>query len=111
MRSLEQSDSQQSEDGQVNAVGQFGKKNQRGNKDGVHGSNTNGLYGRGTFGQKTGTDQRCFNCNRVGHFARDTAMNVEFVGIFLRAAGKRIVRYHKDGIKKRMRAERRKCIR
>jgi hypothetical protein len=39
------------------------------------------------------------------------AMNVEFVGIFLRAAGKRIVRYHKDGIEKRMRAERRKCIR
>jgi CRISPR/Cas system-associated endonuclease Cas3-HD len=39
------------------------------------------------------------------------AMNVEFVGIFLRDAGKRIVRYHKDGTKKRMRAERRKCIR
>jgi hypothetical protein len=72
MRSLDQSDSQQSEDGQVNAVGQFGKKNQRGNKDGVHGNNTIGRYGRGTFGQKTGTDQRCFNCDHVGHSARDT---------------------------------------
>jgi transposase InsO family protein len=62
MRSLEQFDSQQTGDGQVNVIDQFGRKNKRGNRDGVHGNNVSGRYGRG----------RCFNCNRTGHFAKDT---------------------------------------
>ncbi len=62
MRSLEQFDSQQTGDGQVNVIDQFGRKNKRGNRDGVHGNNVSGRCGRG----------RCFNCNRTGHFAKDT---------------------------------------
>ena len=65
MKSLEQSGSQyKPEDGQVNSVRQFYKKGGKGNK---YGDRANGQHGKGT-----GTDQRCFNCNHTGHFAKDS---------------------------------------
>ena len=65
MKSLEQSGSQyKPEDGQVNSVRQFYKK---GGKENRYGDRASGQHGKGT-----GTDQRCFNCNHTGHFAKDS---------------------------------------
>ena len=65
MKSLEQSGSQyKPEDGQVNSVRQFYKKGGKRNRYGDRAS--------GQHGKKTGTDQRCFNCNHTGHFAKDS---------------------------------------
>ncbi|XP_028405744.1 uncharacterized protein LOC114528314 [Dendronephthya gigantea] len=64
MKSLEQPGSQHKPgEGQVNSVGRgFIKKGKKGNKDG---NNVSGQR------KGTGTEQRCFNCNHTGHFARD----------------------------------------
>ena len=111
MKSLEQSGSQyKPENGQVNSVRQFYKKGGKGNRYGDRAS--------GQHGKETGTDQIYFNCNRTGHFVKDSTCPARdrkckecgISGHFAACCRKRDNKTQKKDIRKGMKAERRELI-
>ena len=73
MKSLQQSCLQCKQvSGQIKAVSQYNKTQKKGKGNGTR-DNKGGGNGNKTTGRKPGNDQtqRCYNCNRTGHYARD----------------------------------------